>query len=70
MKGDSFMLFKKLTAAVLAVATLAGFTGCNLENKRNTDAIIKVTDKYVEALSEMDSEAILDISDWDEDDDE
>ena len=70
MKGDSFMLFKKLTAAVLTVATLAGFTGCNLENKRNTDAIIKVTDKYVEALSEMDSEAILDISDWDEDDDE
>ena len=65
------MIFKKVTAAVLAVATLAGFTGCeNLKNKKNIDAIIKVTDQYVEALSEMDHEAVLDLTDWDEDDDE
>ena len=63
-------LFKKAAAAILAVAMAAGFTGCNLQNKRNIDAVIKVTDQYVEALSNFDAEGVLELTNWEEDDDE
>ena len=63
------MKFKKITAAILCVAMLAGSTGCNLKNKRNIDAIIKVTDKYVNALSKFDAEAVIGQTNWDADDD-
>lgn len=62
------MRFKKVTAAILAAATLAGFTGCNFEDKKNIDAVIKVTDQYVEALSNFDSKGILELTNWDKDD--
>ena len=71
MKGIRTMhLFKKAAAAILAVAMAAGFTGCNLQNKRNIDAVIKVTDQYVEALSKFDAEGVLELTNWEEDDDE
>ena len=63
------MKFKKITAAILCAAMLAGSTGCNLKNKRNIDAIIKVTDKYVNALSKFDAEAVIGQTNWDADDD-
>ena len=63
-------LFKKAAAAVLAVAMAAGFTGCFKNEKKNIDAIIKVTDQYVEALSNFDAEGVLELTNWDEDDDQ
>ncbi len=63
-------ILKKAAAAVLAMAMAAGFTGCFNSEKKNIDAVIKVTDKYVEALSNFDAEGVLELSNWDEDDEE
>lgn len=63
-------LFKKAAAAVLAVSMAAGFTGCFKNEKKNIDAIIKVTDQYVEALSNFDAEGVLELTNWEEDDDQ
>ena len=64
------MNLKKITTVTLASAMLMGATGCNLENKRQIDAILNVTDKYVEALNKFDAEGILELTNWDEDSDE
>ena len=63
-------ILKKAAAAVLAMAMAAGFTGCFNSEKKNIDAVIKVTDQYVEALSNFDAEGVLELTNWDEDDEQ
>ena len=63
------MKFKKLTAVILSASMLLGFAGCD-KNKKAVSQIEDLMDEYVEALNDYDSDGVLDLTNWDDDDKE
>ena len=63
------MRFKRIVALILAVAMAAGFTGCD-KNKKSGEAIEKLLEDYIEAVNDYDLDGVIELSDWDEDDQE
>ena len=61
------MQYKRIIAAVLTVAMVAGFAGCD-NSKKSKEQITAVMDSYIEALKDFDAEAVLELTNWDEDD--
>lgn len=61
------MKFRKLTAVVLASSMLLGFAGCN-KNEKAVKQIEGIMEDYVDALNDFDSEGVLDLTNWDDDD--
>lgn len=61
------MKFKKVTAALLCAAMTASFCSCNSNKKATTDieAVIK---EFESALQEADTDALLELTSWDDDD--
>lgn len=61
------MQYKRIIAAVLSVAMVAGFAGCD-NSKKSKEQISAVMDSYIEALKDFDADAILELTNWDDDD--
>lgn len=63
------MKFKKITAGILTASMMLGFAGCSSSGKTKTQ-IDEVMEQYVEGLNDFDSDAVLDLTNWDDDDKE
>ena len=61
------MQYKRIIAAVLCVAMMAGFAGCD-NSKKAKEQISTVMDSYIEALKDLDAETVLEMTNWEEDD--
>ena len=62
------MKCKKVIASVLCVSVAAGFAGCKNSSKKDVAAIEQTLESYAEALQDTDPEAVLELTDWDDDD--
>ena len=65
------MKIKKAIAAVLCAAMLAGsagVTGCKKSGEKDISQIEDLMESYVEALNGLDSDSLLDLTNWDDDD--
>lgn len=65
------MKFRKVIAAVLCAAMTAGaagVTGCKPSNEKNTEQIEELMESYTEALNNLDSEGLLELTNWEDDD--
>lgn len=58
---------KRIIAAVLCIAMVAGFAGCD-NSKKSKEQISAVMDSYIEALKDLDADAILELTNWEDDD--
>lgn len=63
------MAWKKVLAAILALSVTAGISGCDNTEKQKKK-IEELMDSYIDAFMSRDTEVILDLTDWDEDDKE
>lgn len=63
------MQYKKIVAAVLSLAMVAGIAGCD-NSKKAKGQITEVMDSYVEALNNFDADAVLELTNWEDDDKE
>lgn len=64
------MNFKKITTVVLSASVLLSFTACTGSSKKDIEAIENTLEEYGDALREADAEALLETTDWDDDDTE
>ncbi len=62
------MKCKKVIASVLCVSVAAGFAGCKNSSKKDVAAIEQTLESYAEALQDTDPEAVMELTDWDDDD--
>ena len=63
------MKAKRLISAALCLAVVAGCTACTGTSKKDIAAIENTLEEYADALRDVDAEALLDTTDWDDDDD-
>ena len=63
------MKAKRLIAAGVCLAVVAGCTACTGASKKDIAAIENTLEEYGDALREADAEALLETTDWDDDDD-
>lgn len=61
---------KRVMSAVLCVAVAAGFAGCKGPSKKDISSIENTLGEYAEALQDCDPDAVLDLTDWDDGDDD
>ena len=61
---------KRVMSAVLCVAVAAGFAGCKGPSKKDISAIENTLGEYAEALQDCDPDAVFDLTDWDDGDDD
>ncbi len=67
------MVFKKILASVLFIATVAGCAGCEngfLTKKKNISGIEDTMESYADALRDIDTKGVLELTDWDRGDKE
>ena len=64
------MNIKKAIAAALCAAMTAGVTGVTgcKSNEKNTEQIEDLVESYTEALNNLDSEGLLELTNWEDDD--
>ena len=63
------MKAKRMIAAGICLAVAAGCTACTGSSKKDIAAIENTLEEYGDALREADAEALLETTDWDDDDD-
>ena len=63
------MKIKKLTALIIIFSMFFAFAGCD-KTAKSRSQIEKVIEEYSEALSDFDSDAVLDLTAWDDSDEE
>ena len=63
------MDYKKIVAATLCFSVAAGFSGCK-NSEKDKEQIGKLIDGYSEAFADLDAEEVLELTSWDDDDDE
>ncbi|SDY15449.1 hypothetical protein SAMN02910264_01570 [Ruminococcaceae bacterium YAD3003] len=61
------MNFKKTTAVILTASLVLGFTGCN-KSEKTAKQIEEVMEAYVDGLNDFDSGAVLELTNWEDDD--
>ena len=61
------MKFKKTTAVILTASMVLGFAGCN-RSEKSVKQIEEVMEEYVDGLNDFDSDTVLDLTNWDDDD--
>ena len=66
------MKFRKIIAALLCAAMTAGaagVTGCRSNaTAKDKGQIEDLMESYIEALNDLDSDSLLDLTNWDDDD--
>ena len=63
------MNFKKVTAVILTASMALGFAGCN-KSEKSVKQIEEVMEAYVDGLNDFDSDAVLDLTNMDDDDED
>ena len=63
------MKCKRVISAVVCLAVVAGCTACTGPSKKDIQAIENTLEEYGDALRDADAEALLETTDWDDDDD-
>ena len=61
------MKLKKTTAVILTASMALGFAGCNSQAK-DQSKIEELMEEYVDGLNDFDGDAVLDLTNWDDDD--
>lgn len=64
------MKCKRVISAVVCLAVVAGCTACTGPSKKDIEAIENTLEEYGDALREADAEALLETTNWDDDDKE
>ncbi len=64
------MKCKRVISAVVCLAVVAGCTACTGPSKKDIQAIEDTIEEYVDALRNTDAEALLETTNWDDDDKE
>lgn len=64
------MKCKRVISAVVCLAVVAGCTACTGPSKKDIQAIEDTIEEYGDALRDADSEALLETTNWDDDDKE
>lgn len=64
------MKCKRVISAVVCLAVVAGCTACTGPSKKDIQAIEDTIEEYGDALRDADAEALLETTNWDEDDKE
>ena len=63
------MEIKRITAAVLSASILLGVAACN-KTEKEREKITEVMDSYVDAVEDVNADGLLELTNWDDDDDE
>ena len=64
------MKCKRVISAVVCLAVVAGCTACTGPSKKDIQAIEDTIEEYGDALRNTDAEALLETTNWDDDDKE
>ena len=64
------MKCKRVISAVVCLAVVAGCTACTGPSKKDIQAIEDTIEEYGDALRDVDAEAVLETTNWDDDDKE